>query len=184
MGRSHTWEKRNLSRNSGQKEEASRRSRTNTSTGPDNRCPRGWLMCKTGDCCRLCECWLQFPEQMAKVAGGFLRGSSWAFTHILHVPGFTDGQWRRWSLCVLCTLINYRGQSPSSYMYKINSQHLCILCNSADSIFIENSFRSYNFLYCLYRPSRFLNDMMFSLQELGECKQNFQGQRNKVSFRT
>lgn len=33
----------------------------------------------------------QVLKQMVKQASGFLRGCSWAFTYIFHVPGFTDG---------------------------------------------------------------------------------------------
>lgn len=92
-GKFHRHGKRkkgNMSRNAGQ-EGASWWS-NNTTTSPDKRGPRGWLCCvRAGDYCRQRECCLQFLEQMAKPAGGFLRGRSWAFSCILHVPVFPHG---------------------------------------------------------------------------------------------
>lgn len=114
-----------LNSNAGQQEEASWKT-TNSSTSPDSRCPGGWL-------------WFAGPT--ISQTKWVLTAISWAdgqtgrwvserkllgLYYILPLPGFTDGKWKRWSVCVLFTLINYREQSPSSCTYKASSQHLYI----------------------------------------------------------
>lgn len=130
----------------GQKEEASWKS-NNTSTCPDSApedgCDGpglGTVADQLSTDCNFCSRW---PNRQV----GFWEdapGPSPTFSTYLGTQMVAPaGKWKRWSLCVVFTPINYREQSLSSYMYKINSQHhiyhltLMYSLNYADSTFIK-----------------------------------------------
>lgn len=132
MGGSHRRgkrkKKRNLCWNVGQKEQAPWRS-TNTSIGPESALEDGCDGPGQGIVADQPSAdgsfWSRWPNRQVgfrKDAPGPLPTFAMYLGTQMAAPA---GKWKRWSLCVLFTPINYREQSPSSYMYKTNFQH-CI----------------------------------------------------------